>query len=122
MKRPVALAALLLVLMSSLAACPRGGGGCIEQGTPILTPSGAVPIERLQSGDIVWSLTSGRMEAVREILALGFEGHTWLDRGVLIFSQFYDSAYALAKYLMRHIEEQIGLYTKNCGSSLFCMG
>ena len=63
MKRPAALAALLLVLMAPIAAWPRGGGGCIEQGTPILTPSGTIPIERLQSGDTVWSLTAGRMEA-----------------------------------------------------------
>ena len=38
-----------------------------------------------------------KFERVRDILALEFEGRTWLDRGVLIFSQFYDSAYALAE-------------------------
>ncbi len=60
-----------------------------------------------------------KFERVREVLALEFEGRTWLDRGVLIFSQFYDSAYALAKYLMRHIEEPIGLYTNSSASKLF---
>jgi len=31
----------------------RGGGGCVEQGTQVLTPSGQVPIERLKPGDTV---------------------------------------------------------------------
>ncbi|HBZ56552.1 MAG TPA: hypothetical protein DEO88_14195, partial [Syntrophobacteraceae bacterium] len=60
MKRSAALAALLFVLMTPFAAWSRGGGGCIEQGTPILTPAGPVAIERLQAGDTVWNLTTGR--------------------------------------------------------------
>ncbi len=61
MKRPVALAALLLVLMTPFAAWSRGGGGCIEQGTPILTPAGPIAIDKLQAGDTVWNLTAGRL-------------------------------------------------------------
>lgn len=60
-----------------------------------------------------------KFERVRDILALEFEGRTWLDRGVLIFSQFYDSAYALAEYLIKHIDEPIGLYTNSSASKLF---
>lgn len=60
-----------------------------------------------------------KFERVRDILALEFEGRTWLDRGVLIFSQFYDSAYALAEYLIQHIDEPIGLYTNSSASKLF---
>ena len=60
-----------------------------------------------------------KFERVRDILALEFEGRTWLDRGVLIFSQFYDSAYALADYLIKHIDEPIGLYTNSSASKLF---
>lgn len=60
-----------------------------------------------------------KFERVREILALEFEGRNWLDRGVLIFSQFYDSAYALADYLIKHINEPIGLYTNSSASKLF---
>ena len=44
------------VLGSSLFAPEshaRGGGGCVEQGTHVLTPSGPVPIERLKTGDTV---------------------------------------------------------------------
>jgi superfamily II DNA/RNA helicase len=60
-----------------------------------------------------------KFERVREILALEFEGRSWLDRGVLIFSQFYDSAYALADYLVKHIDKAIGLYTNSSASKLF---
>jgi len=31
----------------------RGGGGCVEQGTTILTPAGPVAIEQLKTGGIV---------------------------------------------------------------------
>jgi predicted lipid-binding transport protein (Tim44 family) len=39
----------------------RGGGGCFEEGTPILTPHGEVPIEQLRVGDTV---IGGRVEAI----------------------------------------------------------
>jgi predicted lipid-binding transport protein (Tim44 family) len=62
MKRLVALAVWLIVVVMPFSAWSRGGGGCIEQGTSVWTPFGAVPIETLQPGDTVWSLTDGRME------------------------------------------------------------
>ena len=34
----------------------RGGGGCVEQGTHVLTPSGSVSIERLKAGDTVFGV------------------------------------------------------------------
>jgi len=60
-----------------------------------------------------------KFERVWDILASNFEGRTWLDRGVLIFSQFYDSAFALCEYLVKHTEEPIGLYTNSSASKLF---
>jgi len=63
-----------------------------------------------------------KFERVLEILTSAFEGSTWRDRGVLIFSQFYDSAYALAEFLVKHIEESIGLYTNSSASKLFDAG
>lgn len=42
-----------------------------------------------------------------------------MQRGVLIFSQFYDSAYALADYLAPRIEQSIGIYTNSSGCKLF---
>jgi superfamily II DNA/RNA helicase len=60
-----------------------------------------------------------KFERVHNILYEVFDGRTWLDRGVLIFSQYYDSAYALARYLTDHLEEPIGLYASSSASKLF---
>ncbi len=60
-----------------------------------------------------------KFERVREVLNLEFEGRKWIEHGVLIFSQFYDSAYALAEYLLKHFEEPIGLYANSSASKLF---
>jgi len=60
-----------------------------------------------------------KFERVRQILSLAFEGRTWLERGILIFSQFYDSAFALCEYLIRHVEQPIGLYANTSASKLF---
>ncbi|HUK83133.1 MAG TPA: TIM44-like domain-containing protein [Verrucomicrobiae bacterium] len=53
---------LLLAVASSVWA--RGGGGCFEEGTPVLTPHGEVPIERLCVGDEV---IGGRVEAITQV-------------------------------------------------------
>lgn len=60
-----------------------------------------------------------KFERVLGVLNLDFEGETWLERGVLIFSQFYDSAYALAEYLPQHLDQPIGLYANSSASKLF---
>jgi hypothetical protein len=60
-----------------------------------------------------------KFERVRKVLGDEFEGQTWLERGVLIFSQYFDSAFALAQYLVHHIEEPIGLYSNSSSSKLF---
>ncbi len=39
----------------------RGGGGCLMQGTPVLTPSGNVPVEQLKPGDIVFGVNRGNL-------------------------------------------------------------
>jgi len=63
--------------------------------------------------------TDPKFERVLDVLQSDFEGETWLQRGVLIFSQFYDSAYSLAEYLSQHIEQPIGLYANSSASKLF---
>jgi len=63
-----------------------------------------------------------KFERVREVLNLEFEGQPWLERGVLIFSQFYDSGHALAEYLRQHCDEPIGLYANSSASKLFDAG
>lgn len=60
-----------------------------------------------------------KFERVRQVLTQKFEGESWLDRGVLIFSQFYDSAYALCEYLAQHTDIPIGLYANTSASKLF---
>lgn len=40
----------------------RGGGGCLVEGTQILTPKGVVAIEQLEKGDFVWSLIGGKFQ------------------------------------------------------------
>ena len=60
-----------------------------------------------------------KFERVRQVLNEDFEGQTWRERGVLIFSQYYDSAYALGEYLVEHVDEPIGLYANSSASKLF---
>lgn len=59
-----------------------------------------------------------KFERVYQVLHEKFEGHTWVEMGVLIFSQFYDSALALAEYLAGKINEDIGIYAGYGASKL----
>jgi predicted lipid-binding transport protein (Tim44 family) len=43
----------ILALWPAAFADARGGGGCVEQGTSVLTPSGPVAVEQLKAGDSV---------------------------------------------------------------------
>jgi predicted lipid-binding transport protein (Tim44 family)/3-dehydroquinate synthase class II len=54
-------AAVLLLCLSPVISWARGGGGCLAEGTRVLTPEGAVAIEKLKKGDSVWSVTEGRL-------------------------------------------------------------
>ena len=60
-----------------------------------------------------------KFERVLEMLQADFEGDTWLDRGVLIFTQYYDSAFALCQFLAPKLEMPIGLYGNSSSSKLF---
>jgi predicted lipid-binding transport protein (Tim44 family)/uncharacterized membrane protein YgcG len=63
MRTKTVLTAMLMVLMASVPAWARGGGGCLAKGTPIPTPAGAVAIETLRVGDPVWSVVGGELQA-----------------------------------------------------------
>lgn len=63
-----------------------------------------------------------KFDRVLEVLLSDFEGASWLERGVLIFSQYYDSAFALCQFLSRHVEIPIGLYANSSSSKLFEAG
>jgi predicted lipid-binding transport protein (Tim44 family) len=54
---------MLFVLFASSQALARGGGGCLAKGTPVLTPSGHVAIEKLRVGDTVWSISGGKLQS-----------------------------------------------------------
>src|SRR6266404_6190821 len=61
------------LLLGVVTTWGRGGGGCFEEGTPILTAHGEVPIEQLRVGDAV---IGGRVEVIicvepEEYLELG---------------------------------------------------
>lgn len=58
-------------IKSSLPGTNCSGGGCVAQGTPILTPTGAVPIEDLKKGDAVvgYDVAKGELVTVALISA-----------------------------------------------------
>jgi predicted lipid-binding transport protein (Tim44 family) len=51
----------LLALGAAETTWGRGGGGCLEQGTLILTPAGNVPVEQLRPGDAVLTVNAGKL-------------------------------------------------------------
>ncbi len=57
---------------------PGGGGGCFVAGTPVLTSSGAVPIERVGAGDRVWAwdpnALSWALQEVQRLLVHEYTG------------------------------------------------
>jgi len=53
---------LLLCIFSTSTAYARGGGGCLAKGTPVLTPSGVISIDKLRLGDPVWSIRAGKLQ------------------------------------------------------------
>lgn len=63
-----------------------------------------------------------KFEQVIEVLQSSFEGKTWLERGTLIFTQFYDTAEALCQFLASQIDEPIGLYANSSASRFFESG
>ena len=63
--------------------------------------------------------TDPKFERVLEVIGSDFEGTSWLSRGVLVFSQYYDSTYALCEFLAPRLETPIGLFANSAGSKLF---
>ena len=63
MKWRVTFAVVAFFLLGAIpsAAFGRGGGGCLEKGSSVLTPTGPVAIEELKSGDMVFSFADGHV-------------------------------------------------------------
>lgn len=62
MKRLLLLAFLLIPQFAHEESWARGGGGCLAQGTPVLTPSGPVNVEGLRTRDPVLGLVGGELK------------------------------------------------------------
>lgn len=62
-------AVMLLLCLAPELSWARGGGGCLAEGTRVLTPEGAVAIEKLKKGDAVWSIIDGKLQRA-EVQAL----------------------------------------------------
>ena len=61
--------AILLLCLTPVISWARGGGGCLAEGTRVLTPQGTLAIETLKKGDPVWSVKDGELQRA-EVLAL----------------------------------------------------
>ena len=72
MRKYIIPSILFLLILTPVLAWARGGGGCLAEGTPVLTPSGSVAIEDLRVGDMVWSLSEGALKKaeVRSLTAV----------------------------------------------------
>ena len=57
--------AVMLVAVCSGHAWARGGGGCLREGTAVVTPSGKVPIENLRPGNRILGVSGGQLRSVR---------------------------------------------------------
>jgi hypothetical protein len=67
-RRVTSVIALLFLFVIAPAAFGRGGGGCVERGSAVLTPSGPVAVENLAPGDAVLSF-SGRRVLIAKVLS-----------------------------------------------------
>jgi superfamily II DNA or RNA helicase len=62
--------------------------------------------------------TDPKFERVLWLVSEEYRGVSLLSRGLLIFSQFYDSALALSEFLVEQIGETVGLYAGGQSSRL----
>ena len=53
---------ILLIFLAPISSWARGGGGCLAEGSLVETPTGFIAIERLKTGDSVFSVTNGNLQ------------------------------------------------------------
>ena len=64
MKWAIRLSVLLVFFLGPDFSWGRGGGGCLEEGTLVLTSKGSTAIEKLQPGDHVLGVAAGCLQSV----------------------------------------------------------
>jgi len=69
MRKVIGWTVILSLCLAPHLSWARGGGGCLVEGTQVLTPKGVVAIEGLKKGDFVWSIIGGKFQRA-EIQAL----------------------------------------------------
>jgi predicted lipid-binding transport protein (Tim44 family) len=82
-KSVIGCMAIWLALIAPVTSWGRGGGGCLVEGTQILTPNGAVPVEMLRTGDSIVNVTEGgfRESRIRAITAVETEQYLEITAG-----------------------------------------
>ncbi len=69
----------LLFSLISESSWARGGGGCLAEGTLVLTPKGPVAIERLKKGDPVWSIRGKELQRTEVLTLMTAEPEDYLE-------------------------------------------
>jgi predicted lipid-binding transport protein (Tim44 family) len=72
------MVALAVGLPISLAWA-RGGGGCLREGTLVLTPDGPIAIESLHEGDVVWGVNKEALQTARVAAMTKLEVEAFLE-------------------------------------------
>jgi predicted lipid-binding transport protein (Tim44 family) len=79
MKRLVLQLSVIGILLLPSLSWARAGGGCLVEGTPVLTPVGPVAIEKLRVGDRVWSYQEGRLRESQVLVQTGIVAREILE-------------------------------------------
>ena len=70
---------MLLFLLAPALSWARGGGGCLVEGTPVLTPEGPIPIEKLKVENRVVSIAAGKAQLGRVLTRMEVQSDEVLE-------------------------------------------
>jgi predicted lipid-binding transport protein (Tim44 family) len=79
MRWVICCTAALLFLLAPELSWARGGGGCLTEGTRVLTPEGPVAIEKLKKGDAVWSIIDTKLQRAEVQALIKVEPEEYLE-------------------------------------------
>lgn len=79
MRKVASLAIMFLFFLVPTSSWARGGGGCLVEGTQVVTPNGTVAIEKLKKGDSVWSLTDGKFQKAKVQALVAVQPEEYLE-------------------------------------------